>query len=139
MTFRDRPIRQKLLLMSLVSSAAAVVLVSGGFLTWDTIRFRDDLLQDLEAQAQLLAEAAGSAVQFDDTKVATETLLALRLRPRVEVACLYNNAGTMFASYTRDLDTAPCPATAPQESFGWGVLGVRTQVLSEGQRVGVLY
>jgi signal transduction histidine kinase len=139
MTFRDLPIRQKLLVMSLASSAAAVVLISGGFLVWDTIRFRDDLKQDVSAQAQLLAETTGPALQFDDPQAALETLMALRLRPRVEVACLYTNPGALFASYGRTPEAATCPATAPPASFGWRVLEVRTAVSTQGQRVGLLY
>jgi signal transduction histidine kinase/CheY-like chemotaxis protein len=140
MTFRDLPIRHKLLLMSLVSSAAAVVLVSGGILVWDTMRFRDDVEQDVRAQAQLLAETAAPAMQFDDPKVATENLSPLRLRPRVEMACLYTDTGAMFAPYIRDRDSAvQCPPAVPPASFGWRVLELTTPAVAQGRRVGVLY
>ena len=41
--FRDLPIRRKLLLLTLASSATALVLASGGFLAWDTTQFRADI------------------------------------------------------------------------------------------------
>jgi hypothetical protein len=43
MRFRDLPIRRKLLLMTLASSAAALVLASSGFLVWDVAQYRIDL------------------------------------------------------------------------------------------------
>jgi hypothetical protein len=70
MRFRDRPIRQKLLLMSLVSSTAAVVLVSGGFLTWDTMRFRADLHR--ETRRRRRCPRAAGAVESVGAAVAAE-------------------------------------------------------------------
>jgi hypothetical protein len=87
--FRDQPIRRKLLFLTLASSATALVLASGGFLAFDIIQFRQELQQDLDAQAAIVAENSAAPLAFNDTQAAGETLAVMRLRPRVVMACLY--------------------------------------------------
>ena len=81
-----------------VGDGPPVVLVSGGFLAWDTNRFREDAIEEVRGQANLVAENASSAVAFADPAVATETLNTLRARPRILVACVYSGE-ELFATY----------------------------------------
>src|SRR5687768_14854542 len=136
--FNDLPIRRKLLLITLLSSAVAVVLVSGGFMSWDIIQIRKEIVDDVRAQAELLAEASGAAVAFQDPTVGDETLRALRFRPRVELACLYDAKGAVFASYLRP-GAPPCPAAPPANAFGWSQLDLSAAVVLDGDRVGTLF
>lgn len=62
--FRDLPIRRKLLLLTLASSATALALASGGFLAWDIAQFRSDLVQDLDAQAAIVADNSAAPPPF---------------------------------------------------------------------------
>src|SRR5687767_560754 len=135
MKFRDLPIRQKLLLMTLTSTAAAVALVSGGFLAWDTNRFRENAIEELAGQAKLVAENASSAVAFADPVVATETLNTLRTRPRIVAGCVYADED-LFASYEKD---GRCETTVPPPVNNWARVGVRERVLSGSDQVGWLY
>jgi signal transduction histidine kinase/ActR/RegA family two-component response regulator len=137
--FRDRPVRQKLLLMTIVTSAASLGLASGGFLAWDIVQARAEVLGDIKAQAQLVADNSGAPLAFRDERTAGETLAVLRLRPRVEMSCLYDAAGGLFATYHRDPGPA-CPAaamTAP--SFGWTRLRYVEPVMQGADRLGTLY
>jgi signal transduction histidine kinase/ActR/RegA family two-component response regulator len=137
--FRDLPIRRKLLLMTLAPAAAALVLASAGFLTWDLAQLRREISRDSLAQARILAENSGAALSFDDDRVARETLAVLEIRPNVRFACLYDIEGVLFESFQRDPD-AGCPARAPGATqFGWDGLDVITAVMSGNDRVGTLY
>ena len=78
--FRDLPIRRKLLLMTLTSTAAALVFASGGFLWWDIERLRSDVLTDMKAQSIIIAEISGAALTFGDDRVAAKILAALTVR-----------------------------------------------------------
>jgi signal transduction histidine kinase/ActR/RegA family two-component response regulator len=136
--FRDRSVRQKLLLATLASSVAALVLAGGGFLVWEMTQFRFEILRDTETQARILADSSAAAVAFQDTQAAGETLGALRLRPQVATACLYSNDGRLFATYERD--GGRCPAMAPSEgNYDWSMLEVLSPVTFTGQRRGTLY
>src|SRR2546423_3212027 len=111
MRFRDQPIRQKLLVLMLASSASALVLASGGFLAWDITRFRQEVQQDLDAQAAIVAENSAAPLTFNDTQAAGETLAVMRLRPRVAMACLYKS-DQLFATFDRDAGVR-CPGRPP--------------------------
>ncbi len=138
--FRDRPIRTKLLLTTLASSATAVLFASGGFLAWDVVQFRTEIQNDMRAQTLLLADNSQGAISFKDNKVARETLDVLRLRPQVEVACLYNGRdGSLFESYRRDARLS-CPLQPPVISdFGWEYFELNEPVVVAGEQIGVLY
>ena len=135
--FRDQPIGRKLQSLTLASSATALVLASGGFLAWDITQFRQELRQDLDAQAAIVAENSAAPLAFNDTQAAGETLAVMRLRPRVVMACLYKG-GQMFATYYRDAG-ARCPASPPgQEAAGPSYQVVR-RVTVGSDAVGTLY
>jgi signal transduction histidine kinase/ActR/RegA family two-component response regulator len=137
--FANLPIRRKLLLITLASSVAALTLASGGFLVWDAYQFNVEIRSDLDAQARIIAESAAPAVDFNDSRVATETLSVLQLRPRVRVGCLYRTDGSLFATYQRDR-TERCPPTPSAiTAMGWNNRDVSTRLTSGNDDVGILY
>src|SRR5204863_3886871 len=128
----DLPIRRKLLLLTLASSATALVLASGGFLAWDITQFRAEVQQDVDAQAAIVADNSAAALTFSDAAAAGETLAVMRLRPRVKSACLYNTANRVFAAYSRDTGGA-CPSSPPTElTDSWSEYIVVTPVMLDG-------
>ena len=139
MTFRDLPIRRKLLVLTLVSSAPALLLASSGFLAWDILQLRTDIRQDIATQTAVLADNSAAPLTFQDRQAATETLAVMRLRSRVAAACLYAANGTPFASYLRDT-AASCPAQPPTStSESWSRYDVNVPVTLRNDRVGTLY
>ncbi|MGE0443656.1 MAG: ATP-binding protein [Vicinamibacterales bacterium] len=113
--FRNLPIRRKLFIMTLASSATALVLAALGVIAWDFIQFRASIRQDVAAQASIVAENSIAPLTFADNRAAGETLAVLRLRPRVASACLYAADGHVFATYHRVPDT-PCPPEPPPDA-----------------------
>jgi signal transduction histidine kinase/ActR/RegA family two-component response regulator len=137
--FRDLPIRRKLLVMSVASSAAAVVLAGSGFLTWDIIRFRSDLRRDLTAAVSLLAENSGAPLTFRDDRVARDILGVLRYQPRVVAACLYDRSGAVFSRYQRTAG-AECPSQPTLASrLGWDAFEFVGPVVVDEKPVGAIY
>ncbi|HKC56202.1 MAG TPA: ATP-binding protein [Vicinamibacterales bacterium] len=135
--FRDQPIGRKLQFLTLASSATALVLASGGFLAWDITQFRQELRQDLDAQAAIVAENSAAPLAFNDTQAAGETLAVMRLRPRVVMACLYKG-GQVFATYYRDTG-ARCPASPPEQGAASPSYQMVRRVAVGGDAVGTLY
>ena len=138
--FRDRPIRTKLLLTTLASSATAVLFASGGFLAWDFMQFRSAIISEMRAQTLLLADSSQGPLSFKDNQVARETLDVLDRRPQVEVACLYDRKdGTLFESYRRD-PRLPCPLQAPTEAVSaWDHFEFLEPVVLNNDQIGTLY
>jgi signal transduction histidine kinase/ActR/RegA family two-component response regulator len=137
--FERLPIRRKLLVMTLASSTTALVLATSGFLAWDISQFRAEIREDVDAQATIVAENSTAALAFRDEQAANETLAVLRLRPRVEYACLYDADGGLFAAYQREPGGA-CPATPSSASaFTTSSYSVTRPVLQGGQMLGTLH
>src|SRR5204863_237475 len=86
---------------------------SGGFLAWDIAQFRSEAKQDTRAQSAILAENSGAPLTFGDDRVAREILQTLAVRPRVQMACLYESTGTVLTSYQRD-PRGVCPGRPAQ-------------------------
>jgi HAMP domain-containing protein len=139
--FRDLPIRRKLLVMTLSSSAAALVLATAGFLVWDIVQFHTSVQRDLAAQMRLLSDNSALAIPLRDVETATETLSVLQEQRRVAKACLYDGAGTLFARYERS-DGEPCPGRLPDTAgslLAWDELDLVLPVHSREARVGTMY
>ncbi len=101
MIFRNLPIRRKLALSSLTSSILAVVLACLGFAVYQHQSFRTYKVSELTALADILGANTAVSLALNDRTTADEMLGALRANKDVLVACLYNNAGEVFAEYHR--------------------------------------
>ena len=137
--FRDLSIRHKLLLLTLTSTATALLLAAGAFLSWDVIQFRSTVRQDVMAQSAIVAHNSGAPLAFGDDRVGQEILGVLRVRPHVEMACLYRQDGNLLTSYHRD-GSGACPSPPPGKStFGWLAFDVVAPVMVNQDRVGTSY
>ncbi|HEU5023050.1 MAG TPA: CHASE sensor domain-containing protein, partial [Bryobacteraceae bacterium] len=99
--FRDAPIRRKLMLVIMATTAMAMLLACFGILIFDSVLFRANLGRDLQALAQITAGNSTASLEFNDSKSASETLNALQARLHLVTACLYEVDGTMLARYVR--------------------------------------
>ena len=141
MTWFERlPIRRKLLVMTLAASTTALVLATAGFLAWDISQFRGEIRQDIDAQSTIVADNIAAPLAFLDHQAAGETLSVLRLRPRVQFACLYDAEGALFATYHRDAGMA-CPAAPPAAPTLFDATAYRatTRVMQGRQTLGTLF
>jgi len=83
--------------MNLLVSASALLLASVGFLAYDQYTFRQNLVRNLSAQAQIIGANSASALTFNDPKSAENTLSALRSFPNVLSAGIMTADGRLFA------------------------------------------
>jgi PAS domain S-box-containing protein len=139
-TFRDIPIKQKLMIISMATTSAALLLAGIGIVASDSLLFRRDLRRDLSALAQMAADNSTAALEFNDPQVAAETLAALRARTHLVVACIYRLDGAVFAKYARADARSACPkAAGPDElRFSGNGLIVSRAIMLTGHRIGTL-
>ncbi|MBV8844176.1 MAG: PAS domain S-box protein [Bryobacterales bacterium] len=134
----DRPISQKLLIITMVTTAAALLLTGLGILLADSILFRQYLQRDLLTLARIVAENSTAALQFNDPDVATQTLRALRARTNVDGACIYRPDGTILAKYSR-LGSFSCPSAYRGTDVRFGNdLTVSQPIILDGRKIGTL-
>ena len=97
----NRTIREKLILVIMTSSLAALVVTGGAFSLWSYLAFRDNLIRTLRIQAEMTAQNCAAAVMFNDANRAAETLQTYAAKPSITNACIYTPEGDHFASYIR--------------------------------------
>ncbi|MBV9505911.1 MAG: PAS domain-containing protein [Acidobacteriia bacterium] len=101
--FQDRPIKQKLAFITLVTTGIALLLAGVGNLLVDSILFRSNLRRDLTVLARVIADNSTAALAFNDQATASQTLGALKERSHIAGACIYRNSGQspkLFTEYT---------------------------------------
>ncbi len=138
--FGDIPIKQKLTVIIMLATAAALLVAGAGLVIFDTIVFRQGLKRDLSTLAQITAENSTAALAFNDAKSASETLAALRARNHLVKACIYRLDGTVLASYTRPNAATGCPSAAAGDDlrFSSGALVVSRGIQLSDRRIGTL-
>ncbi len=138
-TFRDIPIKQKLVIIIMATTAAALLLAGFGIVLTDSVLFRGYLRRDLSALASIIADNSTAALAFNDPNSAAETLDALRARTHVVSACIYRSNGTMLARYSRPGASECPPPDGPEEiRFTRQGVVVSRPILLSGRRIGTL-
>ncbi len=137
--FRDKPIKQKLMIVTIVTTMTALVLAALGIVIADSLLFRGYIERDLTALARILADNSTAALAFNDAQAATLTLSALRERPHVVGACIYRTDSTVLAFYG-DERTFKCPQAENGEviNFSGMDLTLSEPVMLDGRRLGTL-
>src|SRR5207302_4600375 len=143
MNLQNLSIKRKLMLITMLTSSAALVLSAVSFLIYDLISFRRQLSQDLMTQAEIIGLNSGAAMAFKDETAATATLSALKAKDDIVAAALYSPEGKLFAHYFQANKSLPSslPSRSQQNFYRFedGYLHVFQQVTMNGERVGTLH
>jgi signal transduction histidine kinase len=138
---RDVPIRRKLVLIIMLTTGGALILAGIGLLTLDYLRFRREMVTDLQTLAEIIAQNSTAALSFQDPQAAQETLAALRAKPSVLAASLYDRWGALFARWALPRKSPRIPAGPGPDGalFRDGSLVLFAPVLLDGERIGTVY
>jgi PAS domain S-box-containing protein len=139
-TLRDVPIKQKLLVVIVVTSGVALMVSGVAIVALDSVLFRATMQRDLTALASIVGDNSTAALAFDDPRVAAETLAALRARQHMVAACIYGGDGRAFARYTRPGTVPACPPPAAREQIQFTSKGLTAShpIVLNGRRIGTL-
>ena len=140
--YRDLSIRKKLQGIVMVTSAAALLVASVVFTLYDRSTFLFAKTQDLRASAQMVGSNSTAALSFGDTEAAREVLAALAAKQNVIHACIYDQNGDVFASYTRnaaDHGFCPPPAHAAGTDMIAGNMNLFQRITLNGESIGAIF
>jgi diguanylate cyclase (GGDEF)-like protein len=115
-SFRDTPIRRKLIAISILSSGVALLLACLGFVAYELRAYRQATVNQLTSVAGVIAANSSAALSFEDPESAEHTLSALRAERMVVVACIYGPDQMLFAAYYKSSDQARCAAVRHGET-----------------------
>jgi PAS domain S-box-containing protein len=139
---RQLRLRSKLILISLLTSAAALLLASAGFIANELQTFKDELNSRVASAAQMIGYNSASALSFNDAASAEETMEGLSAEPRIRTACIFDRDGAVFAVYPKDrpaTDFHRGLITGPSERFVDGHLEVVRPIAVDGEVVGHIF
>src|SRR2546428_9237468 len=142
MSLRDKPIRQKLMAILLLTSGVVVVLTCAAFLTYEFVTFRQTTLKNLSTLGRIIAANSTASLAFQSEPEAREILWALRAEPNIVAAGLYDKDGKLFARYPADLPVAALPAAPDQDGYRFEhshLVGYAPVAQASNARLGTLY
>jgi diguanylate cyclase (GGDEF)-like protein len=139
--FHDMPIKHKLVLISMSSTGAALLLVTVLLVVNEYFSYQRALLDDVRVQTAMIAENSTAALVFRDRSGAQEILGALAASPSIEQAALYAADGKTLALYRRkdqartDVPDRPVPG----HRFSSQHLELAHEIVLNGETVGTVY
>jgi signal transduction histidine kinase len=138
---RNVPIRQKLVLIIMLATGLALLIAGTVLIVFELLRFRADMVSDLNTLADVVAQNTTAALTFDDPKAAQETLAAFESRRPVMAAAVYDEEGRLFARYLRSGVKADFPARpeGDEARFEDDSLSVFRPVVLGGERLGTVF
>src|SRR5262249_1468668 len=88
--FRDRPIRQKLMISLLLTSFVVMLLMEAAYFAYGFFALRQSMLQQLATLGKITAANSTAALAFDNQEDAQEILSALSAEPSIVAAAIYD-------------------------------------------------
>lgn len=135
-------IKRKLLVINLLTTGVTLVLTGSALLLAVYFSLRDSLVDNLSAQAKVLAGSSSAPLVFNDPKQAAEDLRALKASPNIVRAVIYNRNGRIFAEYWRDglkKDSAQAPRRTEGYLFSADYLHLYHGIVLDRETVGTIY
>src|SRR5947209_2643336 len=139
--FQDLPIRRKLTLFIMLISSLALVMAILAVAGYEVFTLKQRAVSDLATLAEMIGVSTPAALDFDDPKMAQETLAPLKAERPIISACIYKKDGSVFASYTRPGSGSvelPKPQAEGERFEGRELLLFR-HILSDSEVVGTVY
>lgn len=107
---RNASIRTKLVLLAGTAVLCALILSSTGIILSDIRMIRSATIEQLEVQARMMEFNSDGVLAFADEHAAEDLLRSMSLQPAVEVACLLDTQGNVFAAYSKNDEPLAIPA-----------------------------
>ncbi len=141
--FDGLQIKTKLVMIIVITSLAALLIQAAGFIVYERMRVKDELVRDLSSLARIVADRSTAALIFNDDKVAIETLGALKVKRPVTAACLYDVEGKVFARYDsgeeRPFAFPPLRGSESRADIEDGYLSLSEPVMEGGVPIGTVF
>jgi two-component system, sensor histidine kinase and response regulator len=143
MRMRDQSVKRRLVLLTLVSSSAGLLLAFCLFAAYDRHLVRERKVEELRSAAELIARNSTAAVIFDDGAEAERILWALEMRVHIRQGVVFREDGSVLAKYVRGGLPAQPGNVRPikAETLKWTNTGLELwrPIIRHGAFIGTLY
>ena len=135
-------LRDRLLLVTTLTSGIAVVLGCVVFLAYDMNIARRNKIESLQSAAEIVGTNTTAALAFGDAEAGSRILSALRTQKNIRAGAIYLPDGSVFALYVRpDLKGKLVLPTSVPKSVAWekDYVSLASPIELDGRTVGLLY
>src|SRR2546427_8794091 len=115
--FRDLPIQQKMLVMTLLICGSVLCVAVAALFSFHVLNFRSNFRSDTATLAVIIANNSTAAMAFKDDLAATEVVGALEAKPTVVAASLVLPNGSLFAHFGKPEDTQSLSQFPPAGAY----------------------
>lgn len=141
--FRNISIRRKLMVLTMSTSGAVLLLVTLAFAVNEIITFRRAIRQELTALANIIGMNTTAAITFDDRKSAEVALQGLETNTHILAALILKSDGTVFAKYRAPGAETNNLTSEPYSSSEWRLALTRnfevwTPIFQDNQQIGTV-
>ena len=135
---RNLSIKRKLLLVTMATTTAALVVACTVFAVFDYITLRSTLAQELATMADIVGGNSTAALSFDDPDSAREVLSRLQTQTSIRTAVVYDARGNTFASFeAAGWPSVQCQGVVGSQYTRDGLI-VASPIRLAGERIGTI-
>ncbi|MEP6645541.1 MAG: ATP-binding protein [Saprospiraceae bacterium] len=129
--------------MSIILVTCTVVLtfMCAAYIYLESKSYREAVLSNVATLAAVVASNSSGSLAFDNTRDAQDVLSALHAESNIESAALYNEDGTVFATYPAEKSKTEFPKIEQRKTYKFSnnYLFVTQPVMQGDQQLGMLY
>ena len=138
----DLSIKRKLLLTLIFPSVVSLLFAGLFLVVLELAEFQKNTRDDLSTLATIIGNRSTAALLFQDTALANENLGVLNTVPEVQVACLYDAHGAVFAKLLKvSYEGYACPPAINDEKTQFATVHLRIvqPIVVDGDMLGTVY
>ena len=142
MRMANLSIKQKLMLISIVTTFMALFLASIVLVANEYVSFRHSLVTTMEIQARMIGSNSTAALAFNNPKDASEILSALSVSPNIVQAVILGADGQVFARYKRNFqDSDYMPGHVEKQGYHYTSdwLNVYEPIILDRESIGTIH
>jgi len=139
---RNLSITRKLLLVVLFPGITSLLVASMFLVMLEIKEFKENTINDLSRLATVIGNRSTAALMFQDVDLANENLSVLKTQQDVQMACLYDKQGLVFAKLRKtDNQELSCPLSITNERtrFEERNLSLVQPILVDNENLGTVY
>lgn len=138
-------IKQRLTLIIMAISSVSVLLTTLAISIIGVYSLREKIVNEMKVSASIVGDRNNAALLFNDNAQAETNLNVFSVKREIVQACLYTQAGEMFARYVNKeksdySDDIKCPSDLSDRSFiNKKHIEVMQPILKAGDKIGYMY
>ncbi|MEO7767254.1 MAG: ATP-binding protein [Ferruginibacter sp.] len=141
MKLKNATIRQRLMMVILLTCGTVLTISCLAYFTYDFITVRKATVMQLKTMGEIIAANSTAALTFQIKEDANEILNSLRADKHIVAACLYDKDGRIFSFYPKNFSPYKFPTPPFNEGYYFKNRQLRgfQPILLSNTRLGTLY